>query len=332
MEKLVVQKSKSITIRKFFKNLLQRREAGVFLALVVLIIVLAISSPYFLQPSNLLNILRQISLIGIIGVGMTFCIVAGEFDLSVGSAMGFSAIVLAWLMKAGINPWLAFIIIIALAVCIGIVNGLLVTKIGIPSFIVTLGMLSVLRGLTLVIGGGWPISGFEDSGFTFLTGGRILDTFPMQVIWLIVVMVIGGIIMSKTTFGHHVYGTGGNKQAARLAGVSTDRIKITAFVLTAVTSAIAAALFIGFLRSVSPLAGTGMELNVIAAVIIGGTNLFGGAGFVVGTLFGAIIMGAIRNGMILIGISVYWQEVVIGLVIIGAVAIDMLLRRRYRKL
>jgi len=246
--------------------------------------------------------------------------------------MGFSAIVLAWLMKAGINPWLAFIIIIALAVCIGIVNGLLVTKIGIPSFIVTLGMLSVLRGLTLVIGGGWPISGFEDSGFTFLTGGRILDTFPMQVIWLIVVMVIGGIIMSKTTFGHHVYGTGGNKQAARLAGVSTDRIKITAFVLTAVTSAIAAALFIGFLRSVSPLAGTGMELNVIAAVIIGGTNLFGGAGFVVGTLFGAIIMGAIRNGMILIGISVYWQEVVIGLVIIGAVAIDMLLRRRYRKL
>ncbi len=332
MEKSVVQKSKGVTIKRFLKDLFQRREVGVFLALVIIIVILSILSPHFLKFLNILNILRQISLIGIVGVGMTFCIVAGEFDLSVGSTMGLSAIVLSWLMKAGVNPWLAFIIIITLAVCIGIVNGLLVTKIGIPSFVATLGMLGILRGLALVIAGGWPIGGFEDSGFIFLTGGRILDTFPVQVVWMIVVMIVGGIVMSKTTFGHHVYGTGDNKQAARLAGVNTDRVKITVLILTAVTSAIAAALFVGFLGSASPLTGTGIEMDAIAAVIIGGTNLFGGAGFVIGTLFGAMIMGVIRNGMILTGVSVYWQETVIGLVIIGAVAIDMLLRKSYRKL
>ncbi|MBU4293098.1 MAG: ABC transporter permease, partial [Actinobacteria bacterium] len=198
----------------------------------------------------------------------------------------------------------------------------------IPSFIVTLGMLSILRGLALVIAGGWPISGFENSSFFFLTGGRILDKFPMQAIWLIIIMILGGIILTKTAFGHHVYGTGGNKQAAILAGVNTDRVKIINFIITSIVAVIAGALMLGFLKSATPLAGTGMELNVIAAAVIGGTSLLGGSGFVVGTLLGAIIMGAIKNGMILIGVSVYWQEAVLGFVIIGAVAMDTLLRRR----
>lgn len=325
---LQTKKSYSMKIGDFFKALFKRRESGVFLALLVLFIILSVSSPYFLQPVNLINILRQISLIAIIGVGMTFLIIGGEFDLSIGSIMGLSSILIAWLIKHGINPWIAFIILLVLSVFIGFINGALTTKLGIPSLIVTLGMLSILRGLTLVIAGGWPISGFEDSSFFFLTGGRILDIFPMQAIWLIIIMILGGIILTKTTFGHHVYGTGGNKRAAILAGVNTDRVKIINFIITSILATIGGAIVLGFLKSATPLAGTGMELNVIAAVVIGGTNLFGGSGFVVGTLLGAIIMGAIRNGMILIGVSVYWQESIIGLVIIGAVALDMLIRRR----
>jgi ribose/xylose/arabinose/galactoside ABC-type transport system permease subunit len=314
-------------ITQFFKHLFRRREAGVFLALVGLFIFLSVGTPYFMKPINLLNIARQISLIAITGVGMTFLIVSGEFDLSVGSIMGFSAILIATFIKNGINHWLSFFIVLAICACIGLINGSLATKVGIPSFIATLGMLSVLRGLTLVLSGGWPISGFESSSFFFLTGSRIIDLIPMQVIWMIVIMIIGSIVMKKTTFGHHVYGTGGNKQAARLSGVNTDRVKITNFILTSVLAAISGTLMLGFLKSATPLAGTGMELNVIAATVIGGTNLFGGAGTILGTFFGATIMGAIRNGMVLMGISAYWQETVIGLVIITAVAIDMVVRR-----
>ena len=315
-------------IGKFFMGIFRRREIGVFLALVIIVIVLAVATPYFLKPLNLFNIARQISLITVVGVGMTFLIISGEFDLSVGSVMGFSAILIATFMKMGINPWLAFIIVAIVGACIGFINGIITTKIGLPSFIATLGMLSIIRGLTLVVAKGWPISGFEYSSFFFTMGGRIADTFPMQAIWMLIILILGGIVMTKTTFGHHVYGTGGNKQAAKLAGVNTDRVKITNFMITSVLAVFAGALMLAFLQSADPLAGSGMELNVIAATVIGGTNLFGGAGTILGTFLGATIMGSIRNGMVLLGISAYWQEAVIGFVIIGAVSVDLTLRRR----
>lgn len=321
--------SSNLKIKNFFKALFMRREVGIFLALLLLSIILSIATPFFYQPSNLFNIIRQVSLIAIIGSGMTLTIVGGEFDLSVGSTLGLTAIIMAWFMKAGVNPWIAFLIIIVIAAGIGLINGLLTTKVGMPSFIATLGMLSVLRGITLVIAGGWPISGFnEESSFFFLTGGRIFNIFPIQAIWLIIIMIIAGFIMLKTTFGHHIYATGGNKQAAKLSGVNTDKVKIINFIITSVFTAVAAAIMTGFLKGATPTAGVGMELNAIAAVVIGGTSLAGGSGFVVGTMIGALIMGIIKNGMILVGISVYWQEAVLGFVIIIAVALDALIRRK----
>lgn len=305
------------------------REIGIFGAAVAIFIALSILSPRFLTPSNLLNVARQISLMGIIAVGMTYVFISGELDLSVGSQYGFMATIVAMLIADyGINPWVSLIMVIFVGLGVGLFNGLIVTKFAIPSFIVTLGMMSILRGLTLLLTNGWPITLTVDSSMFTATGGYFLNQVPMQIFWLIGVMLIAGWVLAKTKFGYHAYATGGNKVAARLSGINTDKVKIICFMIISGLTGLAGAMYVGWLEVASPLAGTGMELDVIAAVIIGGASLSGGSGTILGTLLGALITGMITNGLILLGVSAYWEPVAKGSIIIGAVLIDTVIQRK----
>jgi ribose transport system permease protein len=310
----------------------RQRELTVFAATLILFTGLAIFVPEFFTASNLIELLRQIATTGIIAVAMTFLIIAGEFDISVGSIVGFAGVLMAVLIaQMGWNPWLAFAITLGAGTLIGGVNAFFVIVVGIPSFIVTLATLSLWRGAAILVSGGWPISvraAYPDSSVIQVVTGSDIAGVHVHVIWLIAIAIIGEWVLTSTRFGAHVYATGGNPQAARVMGINTRRIKLICFVMTGLTSALAAGLLLGFLKSAQPLAGASLELEVIAAVIIGGTLLYGGAGRVSGTILGAFLMGMIRNGLILAGASAYWQEVAVGFVILVAVSADMTMRRR----
>jgi ribose transport system permease protein len=222
------------------------------------------------------------------------------------------------------------LITVVLGACLGLLNGLVTTTFGIPSFIVTLGSLSILRGAALLLSGGWPvlIRLPEDHSFLNLTAGHAGGVVPMQIFWMVGVILIAGFILSKTRFGAHVYATGGNEEAAMLTGIRTRRVKTICFAVTGALCGIAAALLLGQVRSGFPLTGSGFELDIIAAVVIGGTPLFGGAGSILGTLLGAAITGMITNGLVLLGASAYFEPVAKGTIIVVAVLADTLIRRR----
>jgi ribose/xylose/arabinose/galactoside ABC-type transport system permease subunit len=310
----------------------RQRELTVFLATLLLFTVLSLTVPQFCTASNLIELVRQIAVTAIIAVGMTFLIISGEFDISVGSVVGFTGVVMAVLISQyGFNAWLALLLTLGLGAMIGLGNAFFVTYIGLPSFLVTLAGLSLWRGGAVVVSGGWPISAREAYAPTSLIYGLTgADLFgiPVHVIWLALIAVVGGWVLANTRFGAHVYATGGNAQAALVMGVNTRRVKTVCFVMTSVLAAFAGALLLGFLKSAQPLAAASLELEVIAAVIIGGTAMYGGAGRVVGTLIGAFLIGMIRNGIILAGASAYWQEVAVGAVILLAVSTDVIMRRR----
>ncbi|MBV7328074.1 ABC transporter permease [Chloroflexi bacterium TSY] len=227
--------------RGWLHRLVTQREIGIFSAALILFVILSFINQgevdnKFTRVDNLITIARQISLITIMAVGMTYIIIAGEIDLSVGSLFGVTGIVLGFLIKQfNFDPYLAMLVAMALGTSIGLMNGLLTTKLGVPSFVVTLGGLSALRGIALGLAGGWPVSGLPDYRFFDITGGYLViqtdvyTSIPMQVVWMIVVLTVGWWILSKTRFGYHLYATGSNKQAAVLAGIQTDRVKITAF-------------------------------------------------------------------------------------------------------
>jgi ribose transport system permease protein len=311
------------------RGLLSVREFGIFCAALSIFLLLWILTPEFRSSSNLLNVVRQVSLMGIIATGMTFLFIAGELDLSVGTMYGFLAMIMAELSIAnGWSPWLAAPVTVLLGSVFGWFNGFMVTRFKIPAFIITLGMLSVFRGATLVLSNGYPISGLQAPAFRQLTAGYIGGVLPVQILWLAVVMLVGGFALASTRFGYHVYATGGNATAAANVGIRTNRIKIACFVLTGALAGLAAALLVGWLRGASPLTGQGFELDVIAAVIIGGTNLFGGSGSVVGTFLGAVIIGMIANGLVLLGVSAFWEPIAKGAIIVAAVLLDILIRKR----
>jgi ribose/xylose/arabinose/galactoside ABC-type transport system permease subunit len=306
-------------------------ELGILLAWLVLAGLLTAVTPYFLTETNLLNISRQMAIVAIVAVGMSYLIISREFDLSVGSTYGLAGIGAGLLVRnVGMNIWLAAAIMLCIGALIGLINGLMVTKVGIPSFIVTLGMLSLLRGAALVLANGWPVSDLPAASFFDVFGGRLFGRIPMQTLWMAAVLLVGGFVMSKTLFGYHVYATGGNRDAARLMGIDTDRVKIINFVLAATLAAFGGLISLAFLNSVTPTAGTGLELDIIAAVVIGGTALAGGAGSILGTFLGAAILSTVRNGLVLLGVSAYWQQAAIGFVIVVAVTLDVLNTRRRR--
>lgn len=297
------------------------RQFGTLAGLVGLCGILWILTPHFLTFSNLLNVAQQTSINAIIAVGLTFVIISGGIDLSVGSIVAFSGVVMASLMQRDI-PWpVAIMGGLATGLGCGLVNGVLITLGRLPPFIATLGMMSVARGGALLYTNGRPISGFGE-GFRWLATGEVLFV-PVPVILMVVVYLVAHFILRRTPFGRYVFAIGGNEEAALLSGVKVRFHKAMVYGVGGLLSGLAAALLTARLNSAQPIAGINYELDAIAATVIGGTSLMGGQGSVVGTLIGALIMGVLRNGLNLLGVSSFVQQVVIGAVIILAVLMDM---------
>jgi ribose transport system permease protein len=304
------------------------RQFGTLIGLVVLCFILWILTPYFLTVSNLLNVAEQTSINAIVAVGMTFVILSGGIDLSVGSIVALAGVVLGLALRGDQPLALALALtLISGAVC-GLVNGMLVSVGGLPPFIVTLGTMSIARGAALLITEGRPISGFAAS-FRLLATGRA-GFVPAPVIATAVVYLIAHLVLTRTTFGRYVYAIGGNEEATRLSGVAVRFHKTMIYVVSGVMSAIAAVILTARLNSAQPIAGMMYELDAIAATVIGGTSLMGGEGTLAGTLVGALIMGVLRNGLNLLGVSSFLQQIVIGGVIVVAVLLDTVLKRKHR--
>ena len=306
-------------------------ESSIFAAVFVLFVVLAVAAPNFLTLSNLLSVAQQIAFLGMVATGETFLLIAGELDLSVGSAYGFLAIVLAWLMaRHGVALVPAIALTLAAGLAVGAINGLFTTRFRIPSFIVTLGMLGVLRGLALALAAGLPITlpSVAPAFNAVSTGTAFGGVVPAQVIWLVAVLIVGSAALARTKFGYAVYATGGNRRSAAQVGIKTGRIKFYCFLITGALVALIAILSVGWLGSADPGTGNGFELQVIAAVVIGGTSLFGGAGSVFGTFLGATVIGMLSNGLILLGLDQYWQQLATGTIIVAAALLNVTIRRR----
>jgi ribose transport system permease protein len=306
--------------------LLPGREAlkklGPFIALLVLAAGLAVLSPDFLTVGNLLDVTRQVSINAVISFGMTLVILLGGIDLSVGSILAVSSLVVALLMRGGESAALATAVGILCGALMGAANGLLVTKGRVAPFIATLGTMTLLRGLALVLCQGSPISGFPSEFFAALGGGYLARMIPLPVVWMLVLFTILWFVLDRTVFGRHVYATGGNPEAASLSGVNVDRVQILVYTLSGFTAAVAGIILTSRLDSAQPTAGEGYELDAITAVVLGGTSLAGGRGWIFGTLLGALLIGVLNNGLNLVGVSAFYQQVIKGSVILLAVLLD----------
>jgi len=294
----------------------QLRAAWMLLAVCV---ILAIASPVFATSANLLNVALATSVTALLAAGQTFVIILAEIDLSVGAILGFSAAITAMVLRHH-STITGIVVGLAVGAAAGLVNGLLVTKTRMPSFIATLATLSILSGLALQLTQGNPVS-VTDYNFQNIGQARIAG-IPTPVWIMIVVFVIFGILLARTRFGRYAYATGDNAEAAKLSGISVDRVKILAFVISGALAALAGFIVTARLSTAEPTAGTGLELEAIAAVIIGGTSLAGGRGDLLGTIVGALILGVIDNGMNLLNVNPFLQDVVKGLVILFAVLLD----------
>ena len=302
------------------------RQFGTVIGLVVLSLILWALTPHFLTVSNLLNVAQQTAINAVVAVGMTFVILSGGIDLSVGSILALSGVVLGTLLQDGQALPVALALALGVGLVCGAANGALVSWGSLPPFIVTLGMMSVARGAALVFTEGRPISGF-DAGFRSLATGSVWF-IPGPVVIMIAVYAAAHLVLTRTTFGRYVYAIGGNEEATRLSGIPVRFHKTMIYGVSGLMSAVAAVILTARLNSAQPIAGIMYELDAIAATVIGGTSLMGGQGTLAGTLVGALIMGVLRNGLNLLGVSSFLQQIVIGAVIIGAVLIDTLLKRR----
>ncbi|WP_218970838.1 ABC transporter permease [Shouchella shacheensis] len=297
------------------------RQYIVYIAFILVFIYFAItlSNEGFLTTSNLMNIARQTAMISIMAVAMTFVISSGQIDLSVGSVAALSAITTALTMQAGLGMISGVIVGLATGLAIGFVNGYLVAKIAIPSFLVTLAMMMIARGLAMWISGTAPIP-ISSESFIYLFGSGDVFGIPILLIWTIVIAIIGHFILRKTTFGRQTLATGGNETAASFSGIKTMRVKMGVFMASGMMAGLAGMLYSGRLQAGRFTFGEGDELSVIAAVILGGTSLFGGVGTVVGAIIGSVMIGTINNALILQGLDVSQQQVIQGIIIILAVA------------
>lgn len=295
---------------------------GPFLALIVLIILVTIVNPSFIAPTNLLNLLRQVSTNALIAFGMTFVIITGGIDLSVGSTLALSSALMAGAIASGLDPILAMVLSLLTGTIFGAVNGLLITKGKMAPFIATLATMTIYRGLTLVYTDGNPITGIGDSFIFKFVGRGYLLGIPFPVVLMIISFILLYILLHKMTFGRKTFAIGGNEKASFIAGIKNDRIKIGIYALSGLMASLAGIIITSRLDSAQPTAGTSYEMDAIASVVLGGTSLSGGRGRLVGTLIGALIIGTLNNGMNLLGISSFYQQVVKGIVIIIAVLLD----------
>jgi ribose transport system permease protein len=304
-------------------------EAGILISLALLVLLFYSLEPAFLSATNLRAMASAVSFVGIIAVGQTLLLMGGEFDLSVGNVAGLCAVVSARLMTTvGFPVAVSLILGILLGIGLGLVNGLLVVKIGIPAFIATLGMFYVASGMTLIITHGYPIYPLPQVVGDF----GIADAFwgiGWSFVILIVLVVVGDLALRRTIWGRNLAAVGGNKEIARLVGVNTDRYKISCFMLTGGLSALAGMLVMAELASGSTSIGNGWELTVIAGVVIGGVSLFGGIGSVVAGFIGMVLLQVVQSGLVVVGVSANWQTVAVGVIMVLAVALDIFRRRVY---
>lgn len=305
------------------------------IGLIILCIFLTIFTPHFLTIDNILNVGRQVSVTAIVAVGMTIVIVTAGIDLSVGSVVAFSGCVAALgmvelpvflneLLGINISPTLAIVIgitfgVLAGGLC-GATNGVITSYLNITPFIATLGMMSIARGAALVITDGTPIDKLPE-GVLYFGSGQILG-IPVPIIIMILVALIGGLILRKTRLGRYAFAMGSNEEAVRLSGVNLKGYKTMIYVINGLLAGLAGIILMARVSSAQPMAGGLMELDAIAAVVIGGASLMGGRGTIFGTIVGAAIMGVLRNGLVLLDVSAFWQQLVIGCVIILAVTVD----------
>ncbi len=311
----------------FLRRLLRSNILGIIVTLIIECVILSLLSPYFLTSRNLLNVLRSISITGTVAVGMTMVLISGGLDLSVGSVIGLGGIVTAYALTSwGMSLGLAFLVGIASGAVVGLAISLIVTRLNINSFIVTLGFLSVCRGLVYVFSTGANIK-VTDPLIIWLGQGRIWEV-PVPVVVMILFVVVGTLFLRYTTPGRFIYAVGGNERAARLSGVNVERIRLLVFILTSSLAAFAGIILVGKLGTAEVIGGTGAEIDIIAAVIIGGTSLAGGRGTIVGSIIGAAIIGVLKNGFILLGLPIAAQTIGIGVVVILSVMIDSLRTKR----
>jgi len=309
----------------WLKNLVKQREFVITLIVVVLFIIMSFVSPYFLTNANLLAVMLGLSLEAIIAVAMVHLMVTGGFDMSVGSIVAFTGACTALMLRGGVPVVFAVLLGMVLGAAIGLFNGLKVAKIGINPFVTTLSSLSLYRGLTLIVTRGQNVTGLP-AAFKAI-GQAKLWGIQTPIIISVVLLIIGDILLRNSRFFRQSYYIGGNEHAARLSGIAVDKIKILAYVLTGLFAAISGIVMTARLGSASVTAGTGLELRVITAVIIGGASLAGGEGTILGAFLGTLLMGLISNALTLTGVDVYWQTFVTGATLLTAVLIDTLSKK-----
>ena len=299
-----------------------KNNVGILSVLVLLCVIVSIATSKFLKPNNLISVLRQISINAYIALGMTLIIILGHIDLSVGAIVAMSGtLTVGFIVTQGLPIPVAILLGILLGMAAGMISGMIVTYFRVPAFIITMAMMNVCSGVAYVSSGG-QATRINDDFFSAIGTGYLFNTIPLPVVYMIILIIVISFLLGKTKFGTYIYAIGGNREAARLSGVPIKKVEIAVFTISGVLSAFAGLVLCSRMYSGQPSVGSGYELDAIAACVLGGTSMSGGKGRISGTIFGAMVIGVISNGLNLIGVSSYWQLIVKGLIIACAVLLD----------
>ena len=299
-----------------------KNNVGILSVLVLLCVIVSIATSKFLKPNNLISVLRQISINAYIALGMTLIIILGHIDLSVGAIVAMSGtLTVGFVVTQGLPIPVAILLGILLGMAAGLISGMIVTYFRVPAFIITMAMMNVCSGVAYVYSGG-QATRINDDFFSAIGTGYLFNTIPLPVVYMIILIIVISFLLGKTKFGTYIYAIGGNREAARLSGVPIKKVEIAVFTISGVLSAFAGLVLCSRMYSGQPSVGSGYELDAIAACVLGGTSMSGGKGRISGTIFGAMVIGVISNGLNLIGVSSYWQLIVKGLIIACAVLLD----------
>ena len=316
IENTLVEKKQSS-----LRALVAKRESSMILILIVIFIAMSIARPdTFKTQENMFNLLKQISLVSIIAIGQTFILATGGIDLSVGYSLGLAGIVMTKFFSLGLNPWAAILLGILTSVLIGFINGAIITTFNLPPFIVTLGVANVARGLTYIITKGFPIS--MDNQFVLALGNGYWGPVPIMAVIMLVLVAVAVYLLGSTRFGTRVIAIGGNETAAVLSGINVKRYKTMVYTLTGLLCGITGVIMVGRLNAGNPNAGLNFDMDSIAAAVVGGTAMAGGDATLVGTILGALLLGVIKNALVLLNVNMYWQTVVVGTIIVVVCIFD----------
>ncbi len=300
---------------------------GVIIAFILLFALLSIFTDTFLRPTNLVLLMKQAVSTAILAYGMSFCLITGELDLSLGATVAMAGVGAALMMRGGAGFWPAFLIMLAACMGIGFINGFIVANTPIPSFIVTLAMSKVIRGFAYIVAGGLPVSSTNEQFYGF-ANNMLFGIIPNSVIWMLVLMMILSVVLRQTVFGRHMLATGGNKQTAVHSGINVKKVKTVVYIISATMACIAGMLVSSRVTQGSPMFGEGYETNAVAAAVLGGVSFTGGRGSIIGCFLGAMLLALITNGLYMLNVSYYLQMVIEGLLILIAVYYDISRRAR----